>query len=210
VTSAFRAASRIEVSPTQKENIVKKPVTFATLIFLAGLLGLTAASCGSDKSASDRAAPKQGPSTPKKPVGDGRHFGYIEAAKAQPPTISFDVAQLLTGEAANRAAAEDGSVEPGEPVPNDYYVRNPDRQTEALNLAKDVQITAAAPVTRLSLPPETRGRCRSGCTEAIPVTLADFVASFRKRKDALSAAGGPFWVTIEDGLVVRIDEQYFP
>jgi hypothetical protein len=38
------------------------------------------------------------------------------------------------------------------------------------------------------------------------VTLADFFVSFTKR----SARGGPFWVTIRGGSVVRIDEQYFP
>jgi hypothetical protein len=192
---------------------------FAGLILLAGPLGVIAVGCGSEKSPSAAPAPptsrtEQPAATPKssppKLDGDGRYFGFIEAAKADPPTISFDVAQKFSGEAANRAAAEDGFVSPGEPVPNDYYVRNSHKQAELLRLAKDVQLTAAVPVTRLSLPAETRKRCRSGCTEGIPVTLTDFFASFTTKRAPGAANGGPFWVTIKDGLVVMIDEQYFP
>ena len=36
--------------------------------------------------------------------------------------VRFDPALFLSGEAANVAAAEDGAVPPGEPVPNDNYV----------------------------------------------------------------------------------------
>lgn len=36
--------------------------------------------------------------------------------------MRFDPAWFLSGEAANRAAAEDGAVEPGQPAPNDNYV----------------------------------------------------------------------------------------
>jgi hypothetical protein len=200
---------------------VKKLVAFTSLVVLAGSLGFIAAACGSEKN-SRAGTPLETSSTsrtqqvqtlessPPKLDGDGRYFGLIEAARAEPPTISFDVAQFFFGDAVQKAAEEDGAVAPGEPVANDHYERNPSKQTESLKLAKDVQITAAGPVTRLILPAETRARCRPQCTEEISVTLADFVASFRKRKDALSAAGGPFWVMIKDGLVVRIDEQYFP
>jgi hypothetical protein len=196
-----------------------KLVALASLIVLTGSLGVIAASCGTEEDSTP--APEQGSSapaqakdtsssSPPKLTGDGRYFGFIEAADAGPPTIDFDVAQKFSGEAANRAAAEDGFVSPGEPVPNDYYVRNPEKATAPLKLAEDVRVTAATPVTRLTLPAETRARCRSGCTEGIPVRLADFFASFTKSREEGSAEGGPFWVTIRDGVVLRIDEQYFP
>ena len=35
--------------------------------------------------------------------------------------MRFDPAWFLSGETANRAAAEDGAVPPGQPVPNDNY-----------------------------------------------------------------------------------------
>jgi hypothetical protein len=197
-----------------------KLVALASLIVLAGSLGVIAASCGSGESSSPGAAPEQSTSikqtadrpssSPPKLAGDGRYFGSIEAAEAEPPAISFDVAQFFYGDAVQKAAEEDGAVEPGEPVSNDHYERNPDQATELLKLARDVRITAAAPVTRLTLPAETRARCRSGCMDGIPVRLVDFLASFRTKSEPRSANGGPFWVTIRDGLVVRIDEQYFP
>ena len=53
-----------------------------------------------------------------------RLFGHIESLRAEGDhyELRFDPAWFLSGETANRAAAEDGAVAPGEPVPNDNYV----------------------------------------------------------------------------------------
>ena len=50
-------------------------------------------------------------------------FGHIAALTRADGgwTMRFDPAWFLSGETANEAAAEDGAVEPGEPVPNDNY-----------------------------------------------------------------------------------------
>jgi hypothetical protein len=42
------------------------------------------------------------------------------------------------------------------------------------------------------------------------VSLVEFFASFKKKRFGMTAAGDPVWVTIRNGLVVRIDDQYFP
>jgi hypothetical protein len=51
-------------------------------------------------------------------------FGHIESLTPKDGRfeLRFDPAWFLSGETANTAAAEDGAVEPGQPVPNDNYV----------------------------------------------------------------------------------------
>jgi hypothetical protein len=129
------------------------------------------------------------------------HFGYIRSVSTAGPTatLAFDEAEWLTGEEAQRAAEEDGAVPPGEPVPNDYYVRNPDKATETLPVAADADITAR--------------RCEL-CRKGKPGNVADFLAAFMKTgqtyADPYRGADSQYWLTIEDGTVVAIDEQYTP
>jgi len=57
------------------------------------------------------------------PCGD-RTFGHVRSLvrKGDHYELRFDPAWFTSGETANKAAAEDGAVAPGEPVPNDNYV----------------------------------------------------------------------------------------
>ena len=55
---------------------------------------------------------------------------------------------------------------PGEPVSNDYYIRNPDKSTETLRIATDAEITAS--------------RCPL-CRNGQPGNVVDFLASFMKK-----------------------------
>jgi hypothetical protein len=146
--------------------------------------------------------------------GDGHYFGYVEGGAPEPPTISFDIAQAFFGAEANRAAAEDGVVKPGEPVPNDHYQRNSDERAELLKLAPGAKVTAAWPASFLMrfVPPRERARCREANLESVVCTqvpLSD--QAFFEALDELSEDRGvPAWVTIRDGAVVRVDEQYYP
>jgi hypothetical protein len=55
---------------------------------------------------------------------DDKVFGQIRSLvrRGDHYELRFDPAFWLSGETANTAAAEDGAVAPGEPVPNDYYI----------------------------------------------------------------------------------------
>lgn len=114
-------------------------------------------------------------------------------------TLAFDEAEFLTGDEAQNAAEDDGVVAPGEPVPNDYYIRNPDKTTRTLRIANDAKITAE----RCTL-------CRGGK----PGELGPFLAAFSKGRqtyaDPYRGKYSLYWLTIEDGEVVAIDEQYVP
>ena len=167
----------------------------------AALLFLPSACGGSDRAQeSHTTEPTQTSTTPAPPADE--HFGYIRSVSAAGPTttLAFDEADFLTGKEAQRAAEEDGVVEPGTPVPNDYYIRNPDKSTKTIPVANDAQITA----TRCPL-------CRNGK----PGQLGAFLAAFMKSENPTFAKPyrgkfGLYWLTIEDGSVVRIDEQYVP
>ena len=202
---------------------MKKLIALGGAAVLGGLVALLLVSCGSETASSPGSSSQEtqtssdpalraGGSSPAELAGDGRYFGYVRTvdAESKPATISFDVAQFFFGKDVQRAAEQDGAVAAGEPVPNDHYERNPDPKAQALKIASNAEVRAAFPVTRLTVPGEARARCRSSCVDGIPITLADFFASFEQKPERRSAAGDPVWVMIRDGLVVRIDEQYFP
>jgi hypothetical protein len=197
----------------------------ARLAFLACAV-LALAACGGDESSSPEAPGTTTAQTdtstertkgslppPAEISGDGRYFGYVRGAKSEPHVILFDVAQTFSGEAADRAAAEDGAVPPGEPVPNDHYERNPEQDVEQLKLASDASITAAWPAGFLTgyVTREARAKCEKGagpmpCTE-VPLSLQSF---FKAMKGLSADRGIPVWVTVREGIVERVDEQYFP
>ena len=153
-------------------------------------------------------------SSPPRLAGDGRYFGYIRAADAKAQTVSFDVAQFFFGEDVQKAAEEDGVVEPGEPVSNDHYERDRERGAEPVKVASGAAVTAGWPASFL-MRYVSRGayaKCEKGtspmpCT-AVPLSLESF---FRAVGDLPPKLHGiPVWLTIDRGRVVRIDEQYFP
>ena len=79
-----------------------------------------ASGCGGSKTVTETvtAEAKTGAGPPSE-----LEFGYINSLKldGEDFRMKFDPAWFLSGETANVAAAEDGAVEPGEPVPNDNY-----------------------------------------------------------------------------------------
>ncbi len=164
-------------------------------------LALVAAGCEGGKD--ERAAPAttQTPTSTQAAPSSAEHFGYIRSVSTAGPaaTLAFDEAEFLTGKAAQKAAEEDGAVEPGEPVPNDYYVRNSDKTTQTLRLANDAKITAK--------------RCKL-CRHGRPGELGPFLASFMQGRqtyaDPYRGKYSQYWLTIRDGEVVAIDEQYVP
>jgi len=128
-------------------------------------------------------------------------FGFIRSVSTAGPavTLAFDEAEFLTGKEAQEAAEKDGAVQPGEAVPNDYYIRNPNKATKTYPLAKDARITAK--------------RCPL-CRRGKPGEVGPFLASFMEGRQTYAAPYrgkyALYWLTIEDDEVVAIDEQYVP
>jgi hypothetical protein len=166
-------------------------------------LALVAAGCGGggDENASPEPTQTSTRRAPPPAPAPAEHFGYIRSVSTAGPvaTLAFDDAQFLTGRDAQIAAEKDGVVAPGEPVPNDYYIRNPDKTTRTLRIANDAKVTAK--------------RCWP-CRNGQPGELGPFLASFMRGRqtfaDPYRGKNSLYWLTIEDGEVVAIDEQYVP
>jgi hypothetical protein len=161
----------------------------AVLIFFAG-------GCGGTKTVTrtvtvDSAA-KQGVGAPREQV----EFGYIKSLvrKGSGYELTFDPAWFLSGETANKAAAEDGVVPPGEPVPNDNYVVNEGHRLFTYNVSPDAKVSV------LVDSPESK-----------PITvaeLAQIVDGNHKRLWEPIETG--FWIRYRIDTVSSLDQQYRP
>ena len=117
---------------------------------------------------------------------DGEWFGYVDKASAS--EIGFDLACWFTGDAAALAAAEDGEESP---PPNDYYVRNVNP------IVRIIPVSGDATVIWLPNPGDP--------TTEEEILYADWVTE----RDTRDYQPG-IWLTIEEGDVVAIEEQYVP
>jgi hypothetical protein len=142
------------------------------------------------------AANEPAPTTPKAELEDGRHFGYIKRVDFQTSTAVFDLAYLLKGEEANQAAAARGFPTP---VDNDYFVVNDNPKLRTLALSSGLQILLI-----------NWERC---CDTFFLADPHRFQASFHRKHFSGGNYMGPYapyWLTVENGQVVKIQEQYQP
>ena len=170
------------------------------LLVMTAVLG----GCGSDEpeapqapggAAATTAAPATTEATPTTlepaELADGRHPVYLKTVDAGQQTITFDLIQFFTGDAATKAAAEDNQESP---PPNDYYIRNVNPRLRTLPVA------AGAPITVNVLAAWSTG----SSTKDVSVTLDELAAYFPNSGTA------PFWITVEQGQVTKIAQQFVP
>jgi len=136
--------------------------------------------------------PTGGPATTEQVVlEDGRHPVIIKTVDPARRTVTFDLIQWFEGDAAAKAAAEDGQESP---PPNDYYIRNVNSRLRTLAVAAD------APITVNLLAAQSTG----AANKDVSVTLDELAGYFP------NSGTGPFWITVEGGQVTRIAQQYVP
>jgi hypothetical protein len=125
-------------------------------------------------------------------------MGYIDQIRFDGVKnfIRIDYAEMLTGEEANAAAVEAGEIEPGDSVPNDYFIRNVNPLRREFKVADTVVITTS-----------TWG----GVMER-PITWEEFRSfwSLSPPADGTHLRDVPWWIEREGDTVVKIDEQYLP
>lgn len=117
---------------------------------------------------------------------DGRWYGQVEEVDEQ--TLSFNLMCWFSGEEAYQAAEEDG-LDPVE-VPNDYYVRDQNPALRELSWDTDALV--------LHYPTGDPSD-----TEELTVAAWGEVLD----------AGGVYlnvWLTVQDGTVTAVDEQWVP
>jgi hypothetical protein len=124
-------------------------------------------------------------------------FGHIRSLERRGDhyELRFDPAWFLSGETANVAAAEDGAVSAGEPVPNDNY-----RVEEGHRLLTYLVPDDAA-VTVLKDGPDGK-----------PVSMAELAALVRGTSDLhlFEPLESGVWLRVRIDTVREIDQQYRP
>lgn len=134
-------------------------------------------------------------------------FGFL--IEVGPDELTADYADFLTGEEANEAAIAAGEIEEGESVPNDYFIRNVNPQLRTLLIPAPpvvvVPTSETGAVTEVDIPfVEWLGFFDDGR----PWPLGE--APFEEPFFLPGAEGAPYWLTIVDGSVVQIRQQYLP
>jgi hypothetical protein len=110
--------------------------------------------------------------------------------------LRFDPALWLSGDTASRAAAQDGVVAPGEPVPNDYYIVDESKRQLTYT------VPANARVTVVVLGPVS--------TRIAVSELAALTQGRNPKHRKLYGSNLGFWIRIAGDRVTRLDQQYQP
>lgn len=132
---------------------------------------------------------------------DGLYIGFITAISTEGmtggPEIQFDLGVWFDGEEADAMAVEDGEESPR---PNGYYIRNLDPSHLLL------EVSAAVRVSSIWYFYEETELARRSVEFDLVVDAMNPPVGFIG--SALRAS--PWWITITDGRVVSMDEQYVP
>jgi hypothetical protein len=130
---------------------------------------------------------------------DGRHFGYVRSVDTEAGTIGFDLAYFLSGKEADRAYQE-ATGDTGH-VPNDHFVVNDNPMLRTLALAPDVHLRLL-----------DWNHC---CETFFDGDLSLFGQAILEQADVTDGdliyrGQSQWWITIENGVVTEIEEQYAP
>ena len=129
-------------------------------------------------------------------LADGRHFVQIVAVgdDQDPPRLIVDEEQWFTDQEAIDAALADGvpSSAAGE---GGFYIRNENPRWRI------VEVDPAAQVA-LTTPPHGQ------IDDPRIVDLPRFASLFTASDEYIKYS--PYWITVEDGTVVRVEEQFVP
>jgi hypothetical protein len=145
------------------------------------------------------AGSSQAPSSADAALEDGRHFGYVRAVDADAGSIEFDLAYWLSGKEADRAYQE-ATGNTGH-VPNDYFIVNDNPMLRTLVLASDVRLRLL-----------DWNHC---CETFFDGDLALFAEAIGEQTDVTDGdliyrGQSQWWITVENGVVTEIEEQYSP
>lgn len=129
-------------------------------------------------------------------LADGRHAAFLTAIDVSAGTITFDVIQYLTGEAAEHAFHQD-HPEIAEGPPNGFYIRNENPRLRTLPVHHDVPVQ----VTWLG-----------DGNQPEWISFEDLPAYFTGDAvpDDPYVWYDPFWLTVHNDRVESIVEQYLP
>jgi len=132
---------------------------------------------------------------------DGTYVGYLQWVSTEGLTgggeIHFDLAVWFRGDEAEAAATADGD----EALPAGYYIRNLDPHQLVLGVRNDVEITSVWYQYDEYNDLEDRPMTFQQLAEVWDNTPDDVRSNLRN---------SPWWITVVNGEVIAINEQYVP
>lgn len=131
------------------------------------------------------------------PLADGRYFGQVVVVGANqtPPRLVIDLEKWLTGDAANQYAASHGMETP---VPNDNVIVNESPTWHTVVIAP----TATVSIIDMDSPDPLQ-EVGTGLVGTERISLGRFATMMR-----LQRLYNPFWITVSDGRITSIQEEY--
>jgi hypothetical protein len=135
---------------------------------------------------------------PEASLEEGRHFGYVRGVDVDAGTIEFDLAYFLSGQEANAAYHAAGGTGP---VPNDHFVVNDNPRLRTLMLAPDLRLRLL-----------DWNHC---CETFFDGDLSLFAQAIEQQADVTDGeliyrGQSSWWITLQNGVVTKIEEQYSP
>lgn len=136
------------------------------------------------------------------PCGD-RTFGHVTSLTRSSTgrwVMRFDPEWFTSGLTANVAAAEDGTVPPGEPVPNDNYRIDEGHRLLTYLVSPDARVTV---LTQHGEPVQLG---------ATPITVAQLAALVRGDRpiELFEPLDTGVWIRTDVDTVCAVDQQYQP
>ncbi len=172
-------------------------------VFAAGALvaifAVVAAGCGGTRTVTRTVTVAGTTKSGVGPPGEYVQFGQIKSLrpKGKGYEMRFDPVWFLSGVTANVAAAEDGAVEPGQPVPNDNYRLDEGHRLLTYIVPPDAHVAVLAkgvsgtPITVAQLSQIVNGKNPLGKPLFEPITTG-------------------FWILVNIDTVRSLDQQYQP
>jgi hypothetical protein len=134
-----------------------------------------------------------------KPCGE-RVFGHIASLKRQGDhfEMRFDPAWFTSGVTANTAAAEDGAVEAGQPVPNDNYVVDEGHRllTYIVRPSAHVSVLTRNATGQLETP--------------ISVSELERIVNGGKHRPLFEPLDSGVWIRVHVDTACSLEQQYRP
>lgn len=135
------------------------------------------------------------------------HLAYVQDIDPAAGTIIADYVDFFAGEEATEAARADGVISGDEEMPGGFYLRNQNSRLRSLPLGDPLWITLQACY------PDN-----GPCVVEEAVNLDTWIGLLAQPESAPDHLGwhwygydnAPCWLTIQDGTVVQITEQYLP
>ncbi len=140
------------------------------------------------------------PSSPAPILPDGRSAVYLTKMDVGKRTVTFDLIDFLTGDAAKKAWKKAYPDDSDDGPPNDYFIVNDNPKLRTLPAMDSLVLKVV-----------DQDNQDGSANKA--VDFADAPAYFKSIKPDTSdhrIAWNPFWITVKGGQIIKMEEQFLP